>query len=73
MARYLADEEEVRVPLEVPGAGGAVVQAYPVGCVVRRGGRDVSLQLSSFGVAVGECLYVSFDFPRCREEVVFAN
>jgi len=31
VARDLADEEDERAALAVPGAGGAVVQAYPVG------------------------------------------
>jgi len=52
-ARDLADEEDERVALAAPGAGGAVVQAYPVGQVVRPSGRDVSLQHPSFGVVVG--------------------
>ena len=42
----LKDDEEVREAwsaLAAPGAGGAVVQAYPVGQVVRRSGRDVEL------------------------------
>jgi len=38
-----------------------------------RSGRDVSLQLSSFGVVAGQCPYVSSDFPRWREVAVFAN
>ena len=36
-------------------------------------GREVSLQLPSFGVVTGLCPYVSSDFPRWREVVVFAN
>ena len=35
-ARVLADEEEGRAALAAPGVGGAIVQAYPVGKVVRR-------------------------------------
>ena len=34
---------------------------------------DTSLQLPSFGVVMGFCPYVSFDFPRWREVVVFTN
>ena len=36
-------------------------------------GRDVSLQLSPFGVVTGKCLHVLSDVPRWREVVVFAN
>ena len=49
------------------------VQAYPGGQVVHRSERDVSLHLSSFGMDTGYCLHLSFDFPRWREVVVFAN
>ena len=49
-ARDLADVEEERAALAAHGAAAAVVQAYQV---VRRSGRDVSLQLSSFGVVTG--------------------
>jgi hypothetical protein len=69
----LADEEDEWAALAATGTGGAVIQAYPVGQVVRRSGRDVSLQLPSFGVVTGSCPDVSFDFPRWREVVVFAN
>ena len=51
-ARDLADEEEERAALEVPGAGGVVVQACLVGWVVRRSRRHVSLIFSAFGVVV---------------------
>ena len=34
---------------------------------------DVYLQLPSFGVDTGQCPYVSSEFPRWREVVVFAN
>ena len=53
VAHTLADLKEELAALVALGGGGSVVQAYPVGQLVRRSGRDVFLQIPSLGVVTG--------------------